>query len=63
MASEAEAAVTDTVPDQFDPCWVIFWNETVTSPDEKQYTDWIGNYLFYQPIGQGGRDQGYARKG
>jgi hypothetical protein len=36
MASEAEAAVTDTVPDQFDPCWVIFWNETVTSPDEKK---------------------------
>ncbi len=33
------------------------------SPDAKQYTDWIGNYLFYQPIGQGGRDQGFARRG
>ena len=30
----------------------------VRSPDAKQYTDWIGNYLFYQPIGSGGRDEG-----
>jgi pimeloyl-ACP methyl ester carboxylesterase len=35
----------------------------VTSPDAKQYTDWIGNYLFYQPVGGGGRDGGYARRG
>ena len=26
--------------------------------------NWIGNYLFYQPIGGGGRqDQGYTRRG
>jgi hypothetical protein len=28
------------------------------------YTNWIGNYLFYQPIGGGGRaDNGYTRRG
>jgi len=27
------------------------------------YTNWYGNYLFYQPIGGGGRDQGYASRG
>lgn len=37
----------------------------VQSPDASQYTDWIGNYLFYQPIGGGGGrgDQGYTRRG
>ena len=25
------------------------------------YTSWIGNYLFFQPIGGRGLDQGYAR--
>jgi hypothetical protein len=23
----------------------------VASPDAKQYNNWIGNYLFYQPVG------------
>jgi hypothetical protein len=27
------------------------------------YTRWIGNYLFFQPIGSGGRDRGYSRRG
>ena len=27
------------------------------------YTDWFGNYLFYRPIGGGGRGDGYARRG
>jgi Tannase and feruloyl esterase len=28
------------------------------------YTNWIGNYLFFQPLGLGGRqDQGYSRRG
>ncbi len=35
----------------------------VISPDAKQYTDWIGNYLFYQPIGGGRQDQAYSRRG
>ncbi len=34
----------------------------VASPGA-HYTDWIGNYLFYEPIGGGRRDQGYARRG
>ncbi|MBV9366399.1 MAG: tannase/feruloyl esterase family alpha/beta hydrolase, partial [Solirubrobacterales bacterium] len=35
----------------------------VTSPGA-HYTAWIGNYLFYEPIGGGGgADQGYARRG
>ncbi len=34
----------------------------VISPDAKQYTNWIGNYLFYQPIA-GGREQSYSRRG
>jgi feruloyl esterase len=33
----------------------------VPSPEAGQYTDWIGNYLFYQPVG--GREEGYARRG
>ena len=36
----------------------------VRSPDADQYTNWIGNYLFYEPVsGGGGRDQGYSRRG
>ena len=27
------------------------------------YTDWLGNYLFYRPIGGRGRGDGYARRG
>jgi len=27
------------------------------------YTNWYGNYLFYQPIGGRGSDQGYTRRG
>ena len=33
----------------------------VASPDANQYTNWIGNYLFYQPIGGGRQDRGYTR--
>ena len=29
----------------------------------KDYTNWYGNYLFYQPIGGGGREEGYTRRG
>ena len=35
----------------------------VPSPDATQYTNWIGNYLFYQPIGGRGSDRGYTRRG
>jgi Tannase and feruloyl esterase len=34
----------------------------VASPGA-HYTNWYGNYLFFQPIGSGGRDQGYTRRG
>jgi Tannase and feruloyl esterase len=34
----------------------------VPSP-EAHYTDWIGNYLFDQPVGGDGTAQGYARRG
>jgi feruloyl esterase len=33
----------------------------VASPDANEYTNWIGNYLFYQPIGGGRQDRGYTR--
>jgi hypothetical protein len=33
--------------------------DPVPSPGA-HYTDWIGNYLFFQPVG-GGRDRGYSR--
>jgi feruloyl esterase len=36
--------------------------QAVASPGA-HYTDWIGNYLFFQPIGGGGRDEGFARRG
>jgi len=32
----------------------------VASPGA-HYTNWYGNYLFFQPIGGGGRDRGYTR--
>ncbi len=34
----------------------------VVSPDAGQYNDWIGNYLFYQPIA-GHQEEGYTRRG
>jgi hypothetical protein len=34
----------------------------VVSPDADQYNDWIGNYLFYQPVG-GGADRDFTRGG
>jgi Tannase and feruloyl esterase len=34
----------------------------VTSPGA-HYTNWYGNYLFFEPVGGGGSDRGYTRRG